>query len=538
VSSDVPDSVAELIDLVIRNHEADWLGRQLERQGYLSYDTWLAIQDESPESQCSQLKDAMFRLYAQVSPFEATMEIAHSEGMAAIVNQLLEKAGGLERVEPREDLKVLVEQALHRLDIPLYQKPSRPPPSLENLAHYIATAVSTEATRDLLREEILRGQFGVSGEHIDLTVGILRYLSHESNLRRAVRFLVADRRTMAALANELAISRGKVKSSDDVYCNPNASVEIATERVLDALDVPRIEWQPEYNEWGARRDSYLDKIGREFDELQEFNDQEKLMRLGSVAWPYLQKLLQVSINFYAEFFGYGDENPVTQAFKYARCQNTLNRILDAIQGIEKSFAPQGDETQDAYHERELCRWHFDRDSPFQGFLNGKMTITLDEMPSDWIQSAIKFDRKLACLKPGDTTVILRLNKYKADIEYCRNFYSHKTESIVKSVGPSKARYSFQTARDLIKRLDTQLHLCPVLILTIEDGFDAYGRRVIRFVHEDDIKDDGTFQRKQVRYFFARRDEEITMHAFYFCSYPARRGKFEPVVYPVQKLLPA
>ena len=89
MSSDIPDSVAKLIDLVIRNHEADWLGRQLERQGYLPYETLLAIREGPLESWYSKLEAAMYRLYAEVSPFEATVKIAHSEGTVSYTHQTL-----------------------------------------------------------------------------------------------------------------------------------------------------------------------------------------------------------------------------------------------------------------------------------------------------------------------------------------------------------------------------------------------------------------------------------------------------------------
>jgi hypothetical protein len=120
MSCGIPNTIANLIDRVIKNHETDWLGRQLERQGYLSYETLRAIRDDPSESWRPELEDAMFRLYAQRSPFQATWEIAHSEGMAAIVNEFIEE------VEPGEPLRGLIGQALSRLNIPLYQKSSRP----------------------------------------------------------------------------------------------------------------------------------------------------------------------------------------------------------------------------------------------------------------------------------------------------------------------------------------------------------------------------------------------------------------------------
>jgi hypothetical protein len=401
---------------------------------------------------------------------------------------------------------------------------SYPLPVLEDLAHEIVRSPHTEGEQSHIEDFLLR-RYGASSPTIDPIDGVLRFFSESTNLLKAVTFLVDSRRTLVVLANALG------HDEDSEYCDLDAQHDEAAAKVLEALEIGNIEWLPEYEEWGARRDRRLEERAREFDEHQGRADEQNLMRYASTAWPYLETLLRGSIHFYSELFGYDDESAVTRAFSHARSQHSLNPMFDAIQGIENAFAQDED-------KRKLCTWHFDRPSPFHGFLEGEIEVIPNVWPTAWIGKAARFDPRISEVPLDDPFRMSRLNKYKTEIDYCRNFYAHRGERVVWNAGVEEAKYSFQVAQGLIHRFDTELHLSPVLIVLIQKGFDAYGRRVVRFVRDRDIKDDGVFSRDKVRYLFARKEEEVELHTFYLCAYPAFSGMFEPVMYPVRKVLPA
>lgn len=420
---------------------------------------------------------------------------------------------------------------------------------LRALAHYIVNAESTKRERDYIVNYVLGRRYGVNEAHVDPVQGVLRYLAEAPYVFEGLVHLVDSRRTWASLANEM------VDDPSYAFCDLDADLNTAIERVIQALaerERLQIRWPKMAEEYldTSKVQARLSKIEDDWAEVQQCTDPEKLKHLGSVAWDYLGDLLKHAIRFYSEFFGYGDATDITKAFAHARRQESLNPLLEAIVGIENRLRPKQVKLPDAEaesdteirvaeekasKERDLCMWSFGRNSPFEGLLDADVQIQLADANPEWLLCLQKFHKGLELVEQTASVQTKTLYLYQADVAYYRNFYGHDPEPRIVTAGLARARESFRRAQRIVNRL-AELHISPTLIIPIEDGVDGYGRRVVRFVRDQDRKETGMYPRDRIRYMFPREDEVIELHEFYFCVSPANNGLFEPVLYRASKII--
>jgi len=392
----------------------------------------------------------------------------------------------------------------------------------------IARILNAESLQDTDKEDIaflaFNGVFGPdyleAMDIIGLETGLLSILARTNDWKKELKHLLGDRRLITALANELA------GYSDYTYCPRGADLQSALDKLLDTVRMPVIQ-PPRQFRGIVQQDEFLSRTQRVLDDLSD-DDQDRFKDLADRGWGELETLTKIILRFYEPLFEKSPE--LARAFSKAAKASGLNQRLDGIWSIEKKLHQRIEDNQDYVfkEQRVHCLWKLGRATPFEGLLDGKVETNLDEVPSRW---SIKWQDVLTDYDnskadaTGDTW-ISTLNYHKTNVHFYRHFYAHSNRQEWLHAGREMVRRSFEAAEELIKRI-IELRLCPEMIIPIAVGQDGFQRRVAFFVHEKDLKSDGTYSRHKVRMMFLGGDQFVHLHRFYFCPYPAKSGVFEP-----------
>jgi hypothetical protein len=383
---------------------------------------------------------------------------------------------------------------------------------IDELASQIAGSPHTDGSRESILEA-LRVSLRVRELEVeDLEYAIRRHLAEHANLVVAIERIL-DAQTAAYLANEIAGSQD--------YCPINADSDTAINKLLTAVGIQPIVWDIRFQ--GVYR------IGRRLGELHEEMMQKKmaksvlaadLQRFGIVGWNYLETLLKVSLRFYAKAFGTDKDTTIGRAFGHAlRCRNLMS-LVEAIKGIENGFG----EVPLASRE---CKQKLERSSPFQGLLDGMLNIEERDVSDEWVAVYNKLAKVLYRKHEGENLPVERLHKLRTDVQVYRNFFAHADEKAVEEAGWQHALSSLNAARHFITSLSD---IYPRLVVPVWHGQDAFGRFVIMFVSELDIRDDGSYDISRAcrMYPYAGDRRSLQVHGFYLCA-PVYDGVFEPVL---------
>jgi hypothetical protein len=382
---------------------------------------------------------------------------------------------------------------------------------IDELASQIAGSPHTEGSRESILEA-LRVSLNVRELEVeDLEYAIRRHLAEHANLVVAIERIL-DAQTAAYLANEIANSQD--------YCPINADSDTAVSKLLAVVGIPPIAWDIRFQ--GIYR------IERRLNELHEEMIQRgtrnvlaaDLQKYGIVGWNYLETLLKVALRFYAKVFGTDRDSAVGRALGHAlRCRNLMS-LVEAIKGIENSF----EEVPLASRE---CKLKLDRSSSFQGLLDGMVNVEERDISDEWVATYKKLAERTV-RKPEDMSLsVERFHKLRTDIQVYRNFFAHADEKAIEEAGWPHALSSLKAAHHFVTSLRD---IYPRLIVPVWRGQDAFGRLVIMFLSELDIRDDGSYDisRAHRMYPHAENNQSLQMHRFYLCA-SVYDGVFEPAL---------
>ncbi|HUV93825.1 MAG TPA: hypothetical protein VMX14_03190 [Anaerolineae bacterium] len=401
------------------------------------------------------------------------------------------------------------------------------PGPIDDLAFRIASSPHTERSRgsilDTLRVLLEIPELEVE----DLEYAVRRHLAEHANLAVAIAAIL-DVEAVVYLANEIAFDPG--------FCSIGASRDTAISKLLEALGVRQVVWDPRFR--GIHR------IRQRLDELHEEVMQSRrarrissaeLQRFGQVGWAYVETLLKVAVRFYAQLFGTGADSSVGRCFRHALRCRTLGSIVDAIMDIEESFEEQPLSAQQ-------CRQRLGRCSPFGGMFGGMVSVDEDDVSDDWLRVYRRLaGRRGLRRQEGQPFYLERFFKVKTDIRVYRNFFAHKDEPAVERLGWQHALRSLRAARHLVVTLNESREgmIYPRLVVPVWRGQDAFGRTVVRFVSELDLRDDGSYDISRAcrMYPDPATRRSLRMHEFYFCN-PVYDGVFDPVVCSLAGVRPA
>lgn len=385
-----------------------------------------------------------------------------------------------------------------------------------------------------------------------LVDGVSRYLLErihsQDDITEELEYLLDSWRTIVALANEI------VGSKDDSYCPMDIGPHGAKSKLLEACEARLIHWPPKYHGLSKMR-SKLRNVAEDIDEADPSSiSEESLKHYATIGWTYLEDVLRYAIQFYYYFLeSEQNDSGLLESFRRVRVADTLSGRLDAIINLQAEFNKKEivrkspsevytDEERTGLNlyerERQLFQWHFGRCTPFEGFLDDVVEVDLESIPQGLKQSLEEKDPGIHSTKrrsqPGPPKT-QRINWYKSAISYYRNYYSHGRSWV--AAGVERAKGSFQQAREIIDRFTSpELGIMPVMIVPIEDGYDGFGRRIVRFVHEKDIDDNCSFRREKIRYLYANRNQDIQLHRFHFCLQPANSRMIVPYLIKVESVL--
>ena len=423
-----------------------------------------------------------------------------------------------------------VQREITEVEMPDDQNPS----GLETLVTLILEAESLQQTDwDEIAYSVFHESFGAeyleAAGRIGLETGIMSFLAQANDWREALKHLLRDRRIVTALANELA------GHSNYDYCPRSSDLTSALSKLLDTVKLPVIS-PPQQFRGRAQEDEFLIRTRQELDDLGN-DDHKRFKDLADRGWGELETLTKIVVRFHQYLFGKVEE--IAASFENALEASGLNQRLDGMRNIQKKFEERNEERSNYVYQRERidCQWHLGRPTPFGSFLDGEIEVDLSKVPSRW---SIKWQDTLARFDNskkdaiGITSISL-LNYYKANVDFYRHFYAHSNRQEWIHAGSEMVCRSFEAAAEIVQRI-LDLRLCPDMIIPIAIGRDGFQRRVAFFVHERDLKNDGSYSRRDIRVMFLGGDQFVQLHCVYFCPYPAKTGMLEPFLVPADEVI--
>lgn len=258
---------------------------------------------------------------------------------------------------------------------------------------------------------------------------------------------------------------------------------------------------------------------------------DMLRGLNISCWSYVEKFLKQVLGFYALHFERLSSD-VAEELRIAFTQvskikhKALGRVLEAFREVEFIFNEGESRRQRKERERRLKK-EVDKANGAQSVverarLEDQAAREKAQQLSRYLQQECKdaFGRRspFALLQLGD---IHRIKRY-------RNLYAHETiEDLIKADPTGKkAKESVESALNLVNDF---IEIAPCLVFLVAEASDAYGRRVILYLEEDQLVD----------------EDPLLAHAgyFYHATFPFQPfaacflgkkggvvGKHEPPVY--------
>jgi hypothetical protein len=337
MSCGIDGTVEKLIDLLVENHSPDLIAFLLEREGFLDYNIRQSISDDPAESWLPELKEALYHLYAQFSPYEATRRVADRVKLVEIVNQLGESVSGLGQVEPNEPFDDVIEKTFYGLGVPIYQKPA--------LLH---GQRSTLSNLQEIQQELISLKKGERPKDLGALQGftVTVWASVEQLLKLTIRFYVRHFATFSRITRQLqdAFEEAAEKKSLGPLLHGFADVES------------------------------IFKIGETERERQERENQRK-RSIKEAEEKAENKILAL-------------QNKQDRYRRLGRLEDILE-IEDQIEALEKDLETCKDQQKEeeerirqekgarASELREECCRDFGRSSPFEGFvgIEGRQKIS-------------------------------------------------------------------------------------------------------------------------------------------------------------------
>ncbi|MSP13166.1 MAG: hypothetical protein EXR62_09440 [Chloroflexi bacterium] len=237
--------------------------------------------------------------------------------------------------------------------------------------------------------------------------------------------------------------------------------------------------------------------------VEDFEEIESDLRdLNLSVWAEVEELLKLILIFYRHSFINLDDTELDEIFNNALLKKSLGPILHSMKDVQNSFQPstinqQGSEQTARLVKRRQweCDRKFKRVAPFTG-------LDID-------------------------TIIKLINPY-------RNVYAHRKDSIIKDLGVSQVLASVRALEGVLSRF-AECRICPIAIVLIGRGEDAYNREIYYYVEEKDSKV-AKYLPKNIRWLYKPGWKSYQPHGNYYLLSYRMNGCYDPMIFPQDEIL--
>lgn len=311
------------------------------------------------------------------------------------------------------------------------------------------------------------------GNDTSLQDGVERYIcEHDDDFETAIAAFLTTRTSAIVAAQQVDPQWSSDKSKED-----------SIKRVLSKLGLPINQHRP--RPIGAIQ--VLDRLSTmHIDFLADKSaghiEPDKLRSIPLNAWAYVERLIRMTIGFYAMFYGSANSN-LQKLFEKAKKAHSLGPLFKAIKTLDNGFK-QLPPDQCKQVERDLHRA-----TPFAGF---------------------SFDSYI---------------KLKTLRNY-RNFFAHSEIEIITAGGFDRVENGLKATIDLVQELH-KTGVAPSVIFPIAQGKDEHGRGLIWFIEERHAFETSGNRCKHQKCMFKRNHGPLVFRSPYLTISPLRPRMFEP-----------
>ncbi len=270
------------------------------------------------------------------------------------------------------------------------------------------------------------------------------------------------------------------------------------EQVMRAFGVPFPETSSVWGPKSIRKrlmgyKSDIDQYVRQLRRAGRRRQEPDILRgLNISCWTYLEKFLKQVLGFYALHFGrfaFAIAEELCAAFiEVSRVEDKpLGRVLEAFKEVEFIFN-EGESRRQRKEREHRLKEEVDKANDAQSVV--ELARREDEAAR---QRAQQLSRRLRqecedAFGRSSPFSLLPLDDIQTLVSRYRNPYAHETIEDLMRVDPTgeKVKESIKSALKLVDDFIDDFNIAPRLVFLVAEAYDAYGRRAILYIEEDQL----------------------------------------------------